>query len=878
MHVWRRFARRLRVLLRRSRLEKELEEEIRWHLEMKTQERMEQGLPEQEARRASCRQFGNPTVLMEEIRDMWSFGSFERLLQDLRYAFRTMRRSPAFTAVAVLSLALGIGASTSIFSVMNAVLIRHLSVPNPERLVVLGAWHLGEQRYISYPMYRDIAARQQVVAGVLATGGQGRRRITIAGPGRQLEQVRTARVSANYFSVLEVRAQAGRLFSADSEETIIPEAVISDAFWEREFSRDPGAIGESLRMTIGNAPDSVVRDFTIVGVTPREFFGDAPGESPEVWIPIAQSISRDLHRRRNGSFIQVMGRLGPGGSEPQARTGLSILYQQLLAEEMASGVPPSIRPEHRVADYRIDVGSGARGLDGLRRQYSKPLGVLMATAGILLLIACCNVANLLLAQGSARSREIGVRMALGAGRTRLLRQLFTESLVLAVAGSALGLLLAQWGSNLLVSMITVRPGSLILDVAPDVRVLAFAFALATATALVFGVVPALRTASVDAAASVRSAGRTQTAGPRRLRFGRMLIAVQVALSLALISGAALLVRSLQKLRALDAGFERENVLLVDVEVHSVPRPERRRLYREIEQGLRELPGVRSASLSLIGLFNPGSMTNSISVEGYAPPTGRAPGARINVVSPAYFDTVGMSVVAGRGFTERDAEGQPRVAVVNETFARTFLGGERPLGRRISAQPTFKPGEAIEVVGIVRDSKYNDLRQEASSMFYLPLFQMDSDITSIEVRTVGNPLALAEPVRRLVERKNPEVEIWEAKTLEDQVDRSLTRERLLSKLSGFFGLAALTLACIGLYGVLSYAVARRTQEIGIRMALGAHRSEVLGFVLSDALRLASLGAAAGLPLALAAGRLVESFLFGLSPADPATLAGTSALML
>ena len=870
--------RRLRALFRRSRLEEEMSDEMSFHLERQIEDNITRGMSPRDARYAALRAFGGLDQVKEDCREGRGMRLIEDFLKDLRYSLRMLRRSPGFTAVAVLSLALGIGANTAIFSVMNAVLIRHLPVPDPERLVVLRASHLADRRYISYPMYRDIAARQQAVAGVLATAGQGRKRMTIAGPGRQLEQVRTARVSANYFSVLGVQAQAGRVFSALAEDASAPEAVISDEFWEQQFGRGPGAIGETLRMIIGNFPDAFVRDFTIVGVAPPEFFGEEAGDAPEVWIPIHQSMALSSLRRRSGSFIQVMARLHPAVGETQARVGLNVLFHQLLAEEVASGVQGSIRPEQRISDYRIELEGGTRGLDALRRQYSKPLTVLMATVGVLLLIACCNVANLLLAQGSARSREIGVRLALGAGRSRVVRQLLTESLVLAFTGAAFGLLLARFGSDLLVSMITARRGTLILDVTPDARVFVFTLALATATALLFGVVPALRSASVNAAAAVKSAGRTQTAGRRGQRFGKMLIVAQVALSLALLSGSALLVRSLQRLRALDAGFDRTNVLLLDIEVHSVPRPERPRVYREIERGLYEIPGVRSASLSMIGIFNPGSLTNSISIEGFTPAPGRAPGAKINIASPGYFDAVGMSFTAGRGFTERDTEGSPRVAVVNETFARAFFGRGSALGRRISTRDKFLPAEAIEIVGVVRDSKYNDLRQDASSMFYLPLFQQTADVNSIEVRTQGSPLALGEPVRRLVARANPEIEMGEAKTLEDQVDRSLTRERLLSKLSSFFGLAALALACIGLYGVLSYAVGRRTQEIGIRMALGARLSEVLSLILRDALLLAGLGTAAGLPLALAAGQLVESFLFGLSPADPLTLAGAAVVML
>ncbi|PYV09173.1 MAG: permease, partial [Acidobacteria bacterium] len=490
--------RRLRFLFRRDRFDGELEDEMRSHMEMRLEQNLESGMPADEARRAALRQFGNFTLLKEVSLEMWTFRSIEIFVQDLRYGLRMMRRNPGFTAVAVLSLALGIGANVAIFSLINAVLIRRLPVPNPDQLVLVRARHKGELRYISYPMYRDLAGGQHVFEGLLATSGQGRRRVEIAGAHRQLEQVRTARVSANYFSVLGVTAQYGRTFAAPSEEQAAPEAVISDSFWERQFGRAPTAVGESLRMMIGNAPDVVERVFTIVGVAPREFFGETAGDAPEVWIPIAHSISREMLERRNGSFIQVMGRLRPGSPESQARAGFDVLYQQLLAGEVAAfGARSIVRPEHRASDYRIELENAARGLDVLRRQYSRPLAVLMASVVVVLAIACSNLANLLMARSTARSKEIGVRLALGAGRARLVRQLLTESLLLALAGGALGILVAGFGSRLLVGMIESRPGALALDVAPDSRVLAFALALSVATALVFGLAPALRGSAVD---------------------------------------------------------------------------------------------------------------------------------------------------------------------------------------------------------------------------------------------------------------------------------------------------------------------------------------------------------------------------------------------
>ncbi|PYU89080.1 MAG: hypothetical protein DMG08_22755 [Acidobacteria bacterium] len=849
-------------LLRSGRLDRDMDEELRFHMERQIDDNIKKGMAPQEARFAALRAFG---------------GVEEELWHDLRYGVRMLRKNPGFTAVAIVTLALCIGANTAIFSLINAVLIRSLPVSRPEQLVLLQARHRGEPRYISYPMYRDLAERQQVFSGVIATSGQGSRRFTLAGSGRQLEQVRTGKVSMNYFAVLGVEPFLGRTFADVPENTAVPEAVISYGFWERQFGRDPAVIGKEIRTTIGNAPDVAERVFTIVGVTPPEFFGETVGDAPEVWVPIAYSITESSLKSRRGSFIQVIGRLKPDVSEPQALAATNVLYQQLLAEEIALG-PTMVLQQHRAADYRVVFENAAGGLDRLRRQYSMPLFFLLAAAAVVLLVACSNLANLLLARGTSRSRELAVRLALGAKRSRLVRQLLTESLLLAVAGSALGLVVASFGSTLLVAMITTRAGSVILDAAPDARVLGFALLLSCGTALLFGLVPAYRAAAVGIGPALKLASRNQSAGAGTQRLGRVLVAAQVALSLALVSGAGLLLRSILKLHALDTGFDKANVLLVDVEIHLVPRPQRPALYRQIQQGLRDLPGVRSTSLSFIGLFDPGEMSGSISIEGYEPPPGPPPLARYNAVSHDYFGTVGMKLVAGRPFTDRDVAGAPRVAIVNEAFARAFFGGRNPLGRRIANREKFDSTRACEIVGVVRDFKYNDLRQEARSMFFVPIFQSESEFNSVQARTDANPLGSVEPVRRLILAANPDIEIREFKTLEDQVDRSLTRERLLSKLTSVFGLLALVLAGTGLYGILSYAVARRTQEIGIRMAIGARGAEVRWMLLRDALVLAGIGILSGVPLALASGHLFRSFLCGLTPNDVPTLAGSVVLML
>jgi predicted permease len=869
---------RILFLLRRNRFDRELDEEMRFHLEMKTQENLESGASPEDARYAAQRRFGNITRLKEVSRETWGLGWLESLVRDLRYSARMLRRSPGFALVAVLSLALGIGANTAIFSLINAVLIRTLPVPDPEQLVVLSARQKGRPWYISYPLYRELAARQQVFSGVMATSGEGRKRFTLVDSGEQLENVRTARVSANYFSVLGVHPHIGRTLSAfDEDGQSAPAALISYGFWERQFGRDPGVIGRSLLTTVGYASDAIQRVFTIVGVAPPEFFGETVGESPEVWLPIVHGIPAASLKRITGGFIQVVGRLKPEVSEAQALAAMKVLYQQLLAEEIGAGGQTSVRREHQLTDYTLHFESGSRGLDYLRQRFSRPLQILMLTVGVVLLIACCNIANLLMARASYRQKELGVRLAIGAGRARLVRQLLTESLVISFLGGALGLIVSAYGSALLVSLISDSSGSLILDAEPDTRVLWFTLLVSTMTGFLFGLVPAFRATAVNVMPSLNAVSHSQVAGGRSRRLSRVLIISQIALSILLLVGAGLLLRSLYKLRGIDVGFDRTNVLLVDMEMHPVPSEQRSSLYQRLEERLHQIPGVRSASLSLIGLFAGGQLVNSLSIEGYIPPPGPELGARINIVSPNYFATVGMALLTGRGFTSRDTAASPKVAIVNETFARTFFPAENPLGRRISTKPQFDPGQAIEIVGVVKDSKYNDLRQEVRSMFYLPLFQSTSQFNSVEVRA-ENPLAVAGPVRQVLREAHPDIEIGRFKTLEDQVNKTLVRERLLSKLCSVFGLLAVFMACVGLYGIMSYVVVRRTREIGLRMALGARRSGVVWLVIREVLVLAGAGIAVGIPLALVSARLIEAFLYGVKPTDSVSIVLATILML
>jgi len=832
-----RFWRKLRNLARRGRLERDLEEEIHLHLERKAQEYTVAGLTPGEARCAARREFGNVTRWREESRQAWVVGWLEALLQDLRYGLRAMRRSRGFTAVAVLSMALGIGANAAIFSLVHAVLLRNLPVAEPEKLVVLQPQRGGRPWFVSYPMYRALSERQQAFAGMLATSGQGQKRVTLDGAARQPDWVRTSLVSGNYFAVLGVEAHVGRTFTAAEE----PLAVISYGFWEREYGLDPGVLGRTVRVTIGHAPDLAERVLTIVGVTPREFFGETVGEGPEMWFPIL-GVMPEAVRAQERNFLQVVARRRDGMSTEQAQAATHALYRKLLADD-------GQRPE----EYQMRLESAARGLEGIRGRMERPLWALMAAVAVVLLIACANVATLLVARAAARRQEISTRLAVGAGRGRLVRQMLAESLLLAALGGGLGLLAAVWMRGALAALLVAR-----LQVGLDAPVLVFTLAVTALSALAFGLLPA-----VAATANPKAAGRP-------LRLGQGLVAGQVALSLVLLAGAGLLLRSLRNLRALDPGFDRSHVLLVEVETHQVllRGAERLSLYRDVRRRMGEIPGVRSASLSYVGPFGGGSRGTTITIAGDATPHP----AGLELASPAYFSTVGMRLLAGREFGDGDALGAPGIAVINEALARAVFGNANPIGRRMRAAD-----REVEIVGVVRDARQNSLRRDPRAMVFLPLWQQDTDFGSAEIRAAADPATLAAAARAALQAASPAIEIGEAKTLHEQVERTLLTERLLARLTTVFGAVALVLACVGLYGVLAYGVERRTREIGIRMALGASPAGVRAWVLREGLLLAGVGVLAGIPLTLWAARALESFLYALKPADPVT-AGGAALVL
>jgi predicted permease len=871
LQLWR----RLLFYVRRDRFDRELEEEMRFHLEMKAGENLAAGMSLEEALYAARRQFGNQTLLREASREMWGFRLLETLRQDLRYGARMLLKHKGFTVIAVLTLALGIGANTAVFTLINALLLRELPVTNPDELVVVSARSQGSPAIISFPMYRDLRARQEVFTDILAvSGGMNLVRLTIpAGTGTvELDNIQTSLVTANYWNVLEVKPALGRFFTEDedrnpnSAETAGSLAVLSYSFWERQFGHDPDVLGRTV--LVNRSPCRVI------GIAPRGFFGVAVGGEPDLWLPLISFSLPGWLNERHGRFTDHLARLKPGLSREQAQTAMTLVFQQLIQAERTQAPPGDPSRAPAVQSFTIELEPGATGISLLllRRTFTQPLWIIMAIVALVLLIACANVANLLLARAVTRQREISVRLALGCGRFRLVRQLLTESLLLSALGAAAGALVAWWGSRVLLRMVDTGPIPLRLDISPDGRVLLFTAAVMILTGIGFGMAPAWRASGFDLASAMKDYAR---GGGRRVKqcFGRTLVVFQVALSLLLLIGAGLLIRSLYNLRHIDPGFRPEQVLIFAL-MHNPNSKEPAalaRVARDAYNRVIQIPGVKSASLSGFMLFGGSDIRESLNIHNYTPAQGESVAARFNSVSPGYFETVGMALIAGRGIEERDTENAPMAAVINEALARRYFPGKNPIGRIMEVNRSPMQGKPIEIVGIVRDAKYNNLRSEVKPMFYMSLQQLPRNLGALEVRTTEPLPALVGPIRGALSEVTKDLMIRRAVVLSDQVDQTLASERLLTTLCTFFGVLALLLASVGLYGVLSYAVAQRTQEIGIRRALGATDRNVLWLVLRQSLTVVLAGIAIGLPLAILCTRLISSFLYGLSPTDPAAIA-------
>jgi len=797
------------------------------------------------------------------------------LLQDVRYGLRMLAKNPGFTAVAVLTLALGIGANTSIFSLMNVIMLRELPVENPQQLVLLGkgrsagsADDFANTELYSYPFYSEIRQKNQVFSGTSAILSLLFNKMHGAVEGSaELESLNVQLVSGNYFSILGVKPTLGRSFTEAADEPAggHPVGVVSYTWWDRRFARDPAIIGKTV--TLGSTV------YTIIGITPPGFFGTTIGELPDLWIPL--SMEKQVSPGWNGlddknfQSLYILGRLKPGVSVGQAQANVNLLARQIWQEYAGSTLTQ--QQKEGLQHTEIELTSVTRGLPRLRFGASLPLQILMAVVGVVLLIACANIANLSLARATAREREIAVRMSLGAGRARLIRQMLTENLVLALAGGVLGVVLAGWAANGLLTMVPHGREPLPLDVTPDARVLGFTFVVSIATALLCGIAPALRATRIALGSSLKE-GRGAASVTSRTPLAKGLIVSQVALSLVLLIGAGLFLRTLVNLANVDTGFNKENVLMFGIDPPSVGYKEDMRLvtlYQQIEQRVSAVPGVRADSISFF-TFDQGEWTEPVSVIGRTPTPEDDMMVTHNVAGPGYFATMGIPILLGRVFGPQDTAASPKVAVINETFARWYLPGGSPIGRHFGLGGDPKHSNDIEVVGVVKDAKYESLRERAIPAAYYPYNQHIQYFYDFEVRYTGKPEVMIAEVRQAIGQVDRSLPVAYGGTMVEQVDGSTAGQSLVARLSTFFGLLAAFLACIGIYGLMSYAVTRRTNEIGIRMALGAKRSGVLWMVMRESLLLVIAGVAIGIPAALAAGRLVSSVLYGLKATDSATI--------
>jgi predicted permease len=859
------------MLLRRKGFEADLDEEMRLHRELREQEQIERGLSLKEAHRAVQRRFGNDLALREESRDMWGWNWLENLLQDVRYGMRMLVKNPGFTMVAVLTLAFGIGANTAIFSVMNTVMLRFLPVPDPERLVYLrvegrpsGSWETGDDsRTFNMPSFEQLRNQRQVFSDLMAFVPLGFSGVPVR-YGEEPEVVQGDMVSGSFFSGLGVLPVRGRTFTLEDETQHAQVSVLSYAYWTRRFARNPSVLGMTLY--VRGIP------FTIVGIAGKDFWGVEPGVQTDLWIPLQNrpdlvawgNSAEDNRALWSGLWwsLMMIGRLQPRVRRAQAQAQLNPVFQRAAYVGLGTRDPKDHPPKIYFSSARGIEGGGDEGV-------AQPLWKLMAMVGLVLVIACVNVATLLVARNTARQREFSLRMAVGAGSGRLFRQLLTESSMLVACGAVLGWIFARWSSDVL-----ARWSGLDFSVAPDRTVLLFTLAISFVAALAFGLAPLRNALRIPPGLALNISAATAVQDRSKVRAGQVVVALQMALCLVLLVSAGLLARTLRNLQRADLGLRASGLLTFGVTppktVHS--DEEAIRFFQALTDRLRTLPGVESVSLmeNRLGTGwsnNTHAIVDGVSMKGHSPSM-----MRWNAVGPDYFHVLGASLLAGRDFTDGDSATAAKVAIINQTYAKSFLPDPSPLGHNIAIQDGPQAAQ-YTIVGLVADSRYTTVREEPVPMAYFPYTQVAGvETMHFELRSEGNPSALLPEVRRVVRDFGPDLPLLRAMTQQDQFDQSYSQERLFARLSVFFGLLAALLVATGLYGTLAYKVSRRTGEIGIRMALGAERRQVLWMVLRESLFLSLAGLLVGLPLASVGARALRSTLFGVGFLDPATLAG------
>jgi predicted permease len=815
--------------------------------------------------------------------------------QDFRFAARMLGKNPGFTLVAVLTLALGIGANTAIFSVVNSVLIRSLPVKQPQQLVFLTnpdnqgmeqGFGDGNRDFLTYPEFQELSKNNEVLSGLAASASEGPKlSVGIENQGQISEgaPVQIGLVSGSYFSVLGVDPMLGRLFTADVDAVrdANPVAVVSYRFWQDQLAGNRAALGRKVRIR-GTW-------FDVIGVTPAGFRGETVGLPTEVWVPLSMQseiypgrdyLSLETKPFHKTEWLQAIGRLKRGVGIDQANANLNAVFQRMLLSQTDQ---MSAEERRGFMDQHLVVVEGSRGASTLRGDFTKPLQILAAVVGLILLIACANVANILLVRSVARQKELAVRATMGAGAWRLIRQMLTESILLATIGAAVGLVLARWADAALVRLVSSGADLIPLDVHLDSRVLMFTLSAAVLTGILFGLVPALRAARLDLNPVLKGTSRGISGGSSetgRLPVAKILIVAQVALSLVLLVVAGLFLRSFKNLARVQIGYDNDHLLYFSVSPlsYGYKRPEVAPLFEDLIERLNALPAVRGTTLMDNGLFGGGDSNSDISVEGAKPTTAGPQDSHWDMVGPNYFSTAGIPILYGREIGPQDSGRGQRVGLVNQTAARYFFGDANPIGKRMVVKTTLGSSDLV-VVGVVADSKHGSVREKPTRRFYVPFFNPigEANSANVLVRTSGDPGVAASTIRCAVKQMAGNLPPLDIQTMNQRISQSLTTDRTITELSAVFGPLAMILVCIGLYGVMSYAVTGRTGEIGVRMALGAQRTSVLWLVLRESLLLIVIGVAIGLPAIFAAGRWIASLLFGVKPADIATLSLAAAIL-
>jgi predicted permease len=872
------FASRVLAIFRGRNLEHGLDAELRAHLDSLTEENIRRGMNEKEARHAARREFGGIEQTKESYRDQRSLPFLEALAQDLHYAGRMLGRSPGFTAVTIMTLALGIGANTGLFSLVNSVLLGNLPVRNPQELVVVKYADSRSQQTeedFSYPMYQAMRDKNMVFANVLTRSGVNFN----ASYGGQSERAVGEMVSGNYFETLGVRPFLGRLIDPEDDRApgAHPVAVLSYGYWQRRFGSDPAIVGKNIVLN-----DNPIR---IIGITPPGFYGTELARNPDIRVPLmmatvfrpvpANRLQNPRHR-----WMTILARRKPEVTVAHAQATLDILYHQVLAAELQElGSSVTAHDKERALASRIQLEPGNQGFAHLRGEMERPLLLMFSVTGIVLLVACANLANLLLARNAKRKQEVSVRLAIGAGRGRLIRQWLTESLLLAVLGGCAGIVVAYWAKTALLGFLPAD-FSANLHAPMDLRVLSFALLASLITGLLLGLAPALQLSETGVSIALRADAPSIASGERLLSLRSALIFLQVALSLPLLIGAGLFLHSLRNLRGLNTGFVKENVFLATLNpaLNGYPEERIKSLYDDLLSRVRTLPGVRAASLTTSSVISGGWDQEGVTVEGYEPGPDENMSPNAALISPGYFQTMGIPFAKGRDFTEQDTARRPKVVIINETMAHYFFGNKDPLGKKIGTDDDPKVPPDREIIGVVKDAKYVRLSEAPRRHFYAPMAQEPrlSDMT-LQVRTSGDPEKIGDLVRARVHDLDANLPLYATTTLEIQIDNSLTQERLLTWLSSLFGLLATLLASLGLSGVVAFSVARRTREIGIRMALGAQPGDILRNVVSHIAFLVTAGMAVGLAAACGLTRLLASMLYEVGSADPLAFAGACFLL-